>query len=151
MTASSEKLFARFQGNPPAPPASIVRCQENLHFRLPPDYARLLQRMNGGEGFIGEQYLQLWPIEEFMKQNTGTYYAQAAPGLLVFGSDGAGEAFAFDTRSQPPPIVMVPFIGMELKTAITIASGFHLFLQVLYRSESLFQLRPPHSQRGRET
>jgi len=47
-----------------------------------------------------------------------------APGLFLFGSDGGGEAFAFDARSDAKPIVSVPFIGMELKLARPVASNF---------------------------
>ena len=125
---SADKLLAEFHGKPPASIAALARGGEHLRFPLPDDYARLLQQMNGGEGFIGKNYLQLWSVQDFMAQNTGTYYAEAAPGLLRFGSNGGGEAFAFDIRSMPPSIVMVPFIGMELEVTIPIASSFDSFL-----------------------
>jgi hypothetical protein len=139
MTSVSHKnLIASFQGKPPASLDSLTRCEASLGFSLPPDYAQALRQMNGGEGFIGKNYLVLWSVEEFVKMNTGTYFAEAAPGLLVFGSDGGGEAFAFDTRSAPPRIVVAPFIGMDWTTAIMIAPNFTAFLQHLYRSEDLF-------------
>ncbi len=139
MTYVSQKnLFASFQGKPPATLDSLARCEASLGFSLPPDYGQALRQMNGGEGFIGKNYLMLWSVEEFVKMNTGTYFAEAAPGLLVFGSDGGGEAFAFDARSTPPPIVVAPFVGMDWTTAITIAPNFTAFLQHLYRSEDLF-------------
>jgi hypothetical protein len=135
---SLENLFANFKANPPASRDAVARCEASLGFSLPPDYTQALRQMNGGEGFIGKNYLVLWSVEEFVKMNTGTYFAEAAPGLLVFGSDGGGEAFAFDTRSAPPPIVVAPFIGMDWTTAIMIAPTFTAFLQHLYRSEDLF-------------
>jgi hypothetical protein len=54
--------------------------------------------------------------------------------LLLFGSDGGGQAFAFDTRSAANPIVCVPFVGMELKEALPIASSFTGFLEELFNS-----------------
>ena len=140
IAVAQSQLLTKFNGNEPASAAAIAEAQASLNFPLPSDYVQFLQRTNGGEGFIGEHYLMAWRVEDFMQQNIGTYYAEAAPGLLPFGSNGGGEAFAFDTRSTPPSIVMVPFIGMELDTAIPIAPGFDEFLQVLYRSESLFDL-----------
>jgi hypothetical protein len=74
--------------------------------------------------------------------NMGTYFAQAAPGLIVFGSDGAGEAFGFDTRSTPPPVVMSPYSGMEWDAAIELAPDLNSFLQLLCRTDDLFSLRP---------
>jgi len=136
-SVSQKELFARFHGNPPASPESIARCQAGLRFPLPTDYAQLLQHMNGGEGFIGKHYLMLWSVERFIEMNTGTYFAESAPGLVVFGSDGGGEAFGFDTRSAPPPIVVAPYAGMEWEVAFRVAPTFDLFLQHLYASEDL--------------
>lgn len=115
--------------------------QAGLSFSLPPDYVGLLLQMDGGEGFIGDHHLMLWSIERFVEMNTGTYFAEAAPGLIVIGSDGGGEAFAFDTRSAPPPIVMAPYVGMEWDVAIVLAPDFNSFLPLLYRSDDLFGRR----------
>jgi hypothetical protein len=135
---NTETLFARFIiRNPPASQDLIGRCQQRLTVQLPTDYKRLLQQMNGGEGFIGTQYLQLWPIEEVVKTNTEADYGNAALEFLLFGSDGGGESFAFDTRSMPR-IVAVPFIGMERSAAILLAQDFASFLQFLYGSDDLF-------------
>jgi hypothetical protein len=134
---NANTLFARFICNPPASQAFISQCRQQLAVQLPGDYTKLLEQANGGEGFIGKQYLQLWPIDEVVKMNTGTYVRQAAPELLIFGSDGGGEGFAFDTRSMPR-VVAVPFVGMEPSAVIALAPDFDSFLQFLYRSEDLF-------------
>jgi hypothetical protein len=117
-----EDLFARFNGNAPANLASISRCQANLGFPLPADYTRFLRQMNGGEGFLGENaYLALWRAEGLAEMNAGYKVPEAPPELLLFGSSGAGEAFAFDTRTAPPLIVVVPFVGLDWSDAIVIA------------------------------
>jgi SMI1 / KNR4 family (SUKH-1) len=134
---SRERLFAEFDANPQATAASIARCQSHLRFRLPADYVQFLQQMNGGEGFIGENYLRAWAVEELIQSNNDYNVKESAPGLFLFGSNGGGEAFAFDARSSPPPIVAVPFI-LDLEDAIFLAPSFDAFLQHLYRSESLF-------------
>jgi hypothetical protein len=134
---SPKQLFARFQGNAPASLISIARCQAHLRFPLPADYVHLLQQMNGGEGFIGTQYLMLWRVEDLVQANKECRVEEVAPELFLFGSDGGGEAFAFDNRSAPPPIVAVPFV-VCLKDAIVLAPNFNSFLPYLYRSESLF-------------
>jgi hypothetical protein len=133
-----EKLFARFGPKSPANPASIARCQSQLKFQLPVDYVQFLEQMNGGEGFVGENYLRAWPVEDLIQYNKDYHVEERAPGLLLFGSNGGGEAFAFDARSTPPVIVAVPFIVLNLEDAIVIAPSFTAFLQHLYRSEDLF-------------
>jgi hypothetical protein len=133
-----EMLFASFDAKPPANPAAVARCQSNLKFRLPAEYVRFLEQMNGGEGFIGENYLMAWPVEDLIQFNKEYLVDEAAPELFLSGSSGGGEAFAFDTRSSPPPIVAVPFIVISLEDAIMLAPDFDGFLQHLYRSESLF-------------
>jgi SMI1 / KNR4 family (SUKH-1) len=135
MTAvSDEKLFARFKPNPPATSASIARCQAELKFSLPADYVQFLLRMNGGEGFLSENaYLVLYPVEELAETNAG-HVSKFAPEMFIFGSDGAGEAFAFDIRSEPRPIVAVSRITLDWCDAIVIATNFRAFLEVLFTS-----------------
>jgi hypothetical protein len=134
---TSEKLFAKFDANPPASASAVARCQLSLSFSLPADYVQFLRQMNGGEGFVGKSFFRAWPVEDLIEANSDLFVDEGAPGLFVFGSSGGGEAFAFDTRTSPPPIVAVPFI-VSLEDAIVIAPDFSSFLQHLYRSESLF-------------
>src|ERR1700682_2950662 len=114
---SREKLLAEFDTKPAANPASVARCQSQLKFRLPADYVQFLEQTNGGEGFVGRNYLRAWPIEDLIQFNSEYHVDEAAPGFFLFGSSGGGEAFAFDTRSVPPPIVAVPFIVLNLEDA----------------------------------
>jgi hypothetical protein len=137
-TVGREKLFAEFEAKPPASAALVVRCQSSLRFKLPADYVQFLEQMNGGEGFVGKNYLRAWPVEDLIQFNKEYHVDESAPGLFLFGSSGGGEAFAFDTRSASPPIVAVPFIVLNLDDAIAIAPNFNSFLQHLYRSEDLF-------------
>jgi hypothetical protein len=135
MTPSEkEQLLAKFNGNPPAGVAVIRQAEAESRVRLPDDYAEFLQQMNGGEGFVGNAYVILWRIEELLEMNLGYQVAEFAPGLFVFGSDGGGEAFAFDLRSDAKPIVSVPFIPMELKLARPVGSTFKAFLEELFKS-----------------
>ncbi len=52
-----------------------------------------------------------------------------APELLLFGSDGGGQAFAFDLRDSERTIVEVPFIPLDTEEAQTIGSTFDDFLE----------------------
>ncbi len=129
-----EKLLARFNGNPPANASSIRQVETDARLRLPEDYAQFLQQWDGGEGFIGNAYLILWRAEELIELNKAYQVTDYAPGLFLFGSDGGGEAFAFDTRSEAKPIVSVPFVGIELSAVRSVASNFVAFLEELFKS-----------------
>ena len=70
----------------------------------------------------------LWRVEELLEFNKAYEVADFAPGLMLFGSDGGAEAFAFDMRSASKPIVDVPFVGMQLGLARPVAANFREFL-----------------------
>jgi hypothetical protein len=93
--------------------------------------------MNGGAGFIGKNFLTAWPVEELISTNQELTDGDPVPELFLFGSDGGGEGFAFDTRSLPASIVVVPLI-ISLEDAVPLVANFDAFLQRLYHSESLF-------------
>jgi len=123
-----------FRENPPAESSLIRQSESGLPFELPASYTQFLQYANGGQGFIGEQYVILWRIEELVDLNMAYEVRDNAPGLFLFGSDGGGEAFAFDLRSESLPIVSVPFVGMDLSLALAIAPSLGSFLEQLCES-----------------
>lgn len=108
-----------FLPNLPAPKEKV----HLLEGKLPESYLDFLLRANGGEGFIGEQYVVVWRVEELLDLNKDYEVDKYAPGLFLFGSNGAGEAFAFDLNNAGC-VVMVPFIGMSLNDAVVVASTF---------------------------
>jgi hypothetical protein len=132
--ADKERLLANFNGNPPAHASLLEKLEIDTGLRLLPDYIQFLQEADGGEGFIGDAYVILWPVGELVEMNDTYPVAECAPGLFLFGSDGGGEAFAFDARFEPNQIVSVPFIGMELKLAQPLGSNFKAFLEALFES-----------------
>lgn len=126
-----ELLGEEFNGNVPAAAAQVVAAEQALRQSLPADFREFLLRTNGGEGMIGENYVMLWNATELGEYNESYQVNQYAPGLLLFGSDGGGEGFAFDTRTAPPTVVTVPFVGMSLKYAKPVAPSFAAFLEKL--------------------
>lgn len=126
-----ELLGDDFNGNAPATAEEIAAAERSLRKSLPDDFREFLQVSNGGEGSIGENYVMLWTTEELGEYNESYQVSEYAPGLLLFGSDGGGEGYAFDMRMSPPPIVTVPFVGMSLKYANSVAPTFVAFLKEL--------------------
>src|SRR4051794_39295703 len=129
-------LFAEFDGNAPLTTAELEQFRRECDFELPKDYLEFLQRWNGGRGFIGRNgYVNLRPLGELVESNKAYHVDELAPGLFIFGSNGGSEAFAFDTRTSPMPVVSVQFIGMDLEELWEWGANFTDFLDVLSKIE----------------
>jgi cell wall assembly regulator SMI1 len=116
-------------GKPGASDSAIEQAETELGWKMPQDYRDFLLKKNGGEGLIGDNYLILWSAEDLAQFNKDYEVLEYAPGLILIGSDGGGEGFAFDVREKPAPIVQVPFIGMALEYATVIAPDFDSFIK----------------------
>jgi hypothetical protein len=124
-----EFLFAKFHGNSPIDSLQVREFEEQTGLELPSDYVSFLRQFDGGEGFIGsDAYAMFWRLGELDEMNRAYQVDDYAPGFLLFGSDGGGEAFAFDTRTKTMPIVSIPFVGMDVDSARVVASTFDDFL-----------------------
>jgi hypothetical protein len=75
--------------------------------RLPELYEEVLQLTDGAEGFVGANYLRLFGSRDLADEDEAPPLDQFER-LSVFGSNGAGEAFAFNGAGA---VVMVPWIG----------------------------------------
>lgn len=73
----------------------------------------------------------LWRVTELEQFNREYEVQEYAPGLLLFGSNGGGEAFAFDLRTPVRRVVSLPFVGMDLKIATLLGTSFDSFLEHL--------------------
>jgi hypothetical protein len=126
------EILADFTGNDPVDERSLSENEFKSGHALPSDFKDLLRTSNGGEGYLGNQYLMLWSIEEIIDYNAQYDVEKYAPGLLIFGSSGGGEAYAFDYRSGKfDGVVKIPFVGMDLKYTRALASTFTDFLRGL--------------------
>lgn len=85
-------------------------------------------RTEGAVNAVSLRWFQLWPLEEIQSINEQYHVAEFAPGLLAFGSDGGGEMLALNAKGQ---IVLVPFVGMELRYATLIAASWRDFEHIL--------------------
>ena len=84
-------VFTEGYLEPPADECVVSELSSILGVDLPSDYLRFLRNHNGGEGFIGDNYLVLWKAEELADFNREYEVEKYAPGIFLFGSDGGGE------------------------------------------------------------
>ncbi len=131
-------LLIEFQTNGQTLSGSMETVEDHFGCVFPEDYKTFLQLNNGGEGFVGEQYLILWRVEEIIGLNREYEVAEYAPGLILFGSNGGGEAFAFDIRDKQIKIVVVPFIGMCIENVLFVAFDFNDFITQIAKPDGLF-------------
>jgi hypothetical protein len=142
MFRADEQCFEMFNLACPADPGAIVALEVEAGFALPGDYSAFLRKSNGGWGEIGAHRLQLWPVEELLEYNRACRAAERAPGLLLFGSNGGGEAFAFDRERPAAPVVMVPVLPMDRNEAVDVAPTFGEFLERLQYEPDLWAPEP---------
>lgn len=96
------------------------------------DYLSFIREHNGCDGPVGrEGYLALWPLEKVVSATERYQVAEFAPGLLLFGSDGGNEAFAFDRQDPRWPVVSVPLVGLSRKDMWFVAPTFSEFIRLL--------------------
>lgn len=116
-----------FQPNPPPTKEVLESLIAALRKPLPDSYLAFLARSNGGEGFVGERYVWLWKAEELMANQTGYRAAEFFPKFFFIGTDGGGEAYAFDTSNNDARVFDVPFIGRTTDARL-IADSFEALL-----------------------
>lgn len=114
----------------PATTEAIGIAEDQLGICLPQDYVGFLVRSNGGEGWVDSTYLQLMKVEDLYPRFQRLSRIPWARQLVVFATDGASRAFAFDLSSQPHRIVATHFD--DLKQRKWIADSFQEFAQALH-------------------
>ncbi len=118
-----------------------------LPFELPSDYRAVMRRANGGSREFGSSWIVLWRVEDLVESNAAYRVQEFAPGFTFFGSNGGGEAYAWDRRDKNRVrYVVIPFISPEADTAVPCGETFEEFLQVLHEGipfEKSGQLSPP--------
>jgi hypothetical protein len=142
MSSDMDKLLENLNQNPPASTNVLEETEKKLGFKLPAEYVEFLKKSNGGEGFIGDEYVILWRIEELISMNCSYEVEKDVPGFLIFGSNGGGEAFGLDTRTPQWSIVKIPFVGMDWKSAEPMGLTFKAFLECLYKTKRMKQSEP---------
>jgi hypothetical protein len=117
-------LYSEYWSDPPADPDVLARLVEELGVDLPIDYLDFRRLHNGGEFAIGNNCLIFWKAEELSEINRDYEVQESAPGIFIFGGNGGGEAYGFFTLQSPMPVVIIPFITMDLEDAIPVAESF---------------------------
>lgn len=137
MSKYFRQFFTNYLTRPGADRAAVLQAGAALGFEPPGDYIAALTYTDGGEGFVGQQYLRLYSVAELVELNAAYRVSAFAPGLFVIGSNGSSEAYGFDTRTVPAPVVQVPFIPLDFQYADVRGDTFLGFLSNLAGTDPL--------------
>lgn len=110
----------------PATLSAIETAEKFFSLKLPEDYKEFLQFTNGLEGETADGYLVLWSAEELVELNQAYHVKEFVSNIVIIGSDGAEDAFAFDATDMT--IVKLPFVGMGYVKSEKVSDSFSSFL-----------------------
>jgi hypothetical protein len=80
----------------------------------------------------------VWRADQVVRYNTEYEFPKYAKGFVCFGSNGGGEAYAFDCRDGVASgVVQIPFIGMSPDEALPVAETFEKFIASLKEGKHL--------------
>ena len=131
-----EKLANSFDTVSPATASAIETVEKFFNLKLPVDYKEFLQFSNGLEGETADSYLVLWTAEELIELNRAYNVKEFVSNIIIIGSDGAENAFAFDTIDMS--IVRLPFIGMGHIASEKFSNTFAGFLSSQIKEKKSF-------------
>jgi hypothetical protein len=117
-----------------APQHIVDEVQQQLGIKLPDDYLDFMRETNGAVGFVGSSFLRIYELEEIRPANQRLESDKFTPGLIVFGSNGGGLAYAYDMRARPVNIVEIDFVSIKSADAKLRGRSFEDFLEKLYAS-----------------
>lgn len=95
-----EFVAAQWPKGAGANPVRIRETEAKLGFKFPEDYQAFLLWSDGGEGSIGELYLQVWSVEHLIENYQGYQFQEFFPGVLGLASDLGGSCVALDYRAN---------------------------------------------------
>lgn len=113
--------FSEGQLNAPCDATAVDNLSTGLSVKLPKTYIEFLEKYNGGEGFIEDNYIFFWKAEELTEFNLEYEVETYAQGIFLFASNGGGEGYGFDTNDPDMPIIRIPFIGMSRQYIVLVA------------------------------
>lgn len=130
-----KKLISGLELTPPATIQQLKEVESKLGVVFPTQYVEFMLWSNGAEGKVGNSYLVIWPLDQLIPLNEDYAVEEFTPGLIYFGSDGGGMAYAFDKRVENVPVVEFPFESIHINDAKHCGNNFNEFLEYLYHRD----------------
>jgi hypothetical protein len=78
---------------------------------LPHDLREFLAKHDGGRGKVGTRPLILWSAEQIAREAQSQEVSLATAGLLLFGTDGGAEGYAYLPRAKQCCYGRIPLLA----------------------------------------
>jgi hypothetical protein len=94
----------------PAEPAALERLSAAAGMSLPHEYLRFMASSDGGDGDVGEAWLEVWPVARVLEE-----LERRPPryeGVVLFAGNGANTVYGFD-RFRDGEVVEGDWIGLN--------------------------------------
>lgn len=127
MTPDVERLLAGVTRRSPSDPGALDDLIARAEVALPDDYLGFMRASDGGEGDVGERWVEIWPVARVLGQLDAPPHYE---GVVLFAGDGANTVFGFD-RFRDGQIVEGDWIGLNRDELILHGATFTDFLQSL--------------------
>ena len=118
---------------PPADLEMIKQTERILSTKLPKDYVDFLLQTNGYEGQLGQSYSIFTPVDK-IEEFTQLYGTQFFPWIIFIGTDGGGDMYVIDKRTNPLQFGLLPFISSD-EDFIPLGDTFEEFIKHLYDND----------------
>jgi len=109
-------LLAGIARRAPADPTALEHLVATAGVRLPDDYLTFMASSDGGDGDIGQAWIELWPVARVQAELEST--PPHHEGIVLFAGDGANTVYGFD-RFRDGEIVEGDWIGLNRDELIT--------------------------------
>lgn len=98
----------------------------NSEFKFPEDYISFMNNLQENEINSENGYIELFPLNELDEVNKEYETTELVPNFFTIGTNGGGVGIFINKNNSS--IYSIPFIGMEEKDAILLATSFSEFL-----------------------
>ena len=117
------KIASLLNNNHGVDSKDITVIEERLNASFPQDYITLLKRSNGGEGYVGENYISLWKVEDLPALNE-EYQIQKylSEKFLGIGTDGGGICYGF-CLDKNYSIFKCPLGDLDINEVVIVAKS----------------------------
>jgi len=124
-----ELLTTRWKAREAGPFFEVAPPPDPFLEAFPPDYLAAVSEFGGREGFLGDTYLRLYRLDELVALNVAYQVPELLPEIILFGSNGTGNAFAFPLWKEG--VVQVPFVPLSKGVGKQCSSTFREFVEQL--------------------
>lgn len=119
---------------------SVEEIENKINFSLPEDYKFYATNYSGNENFIGNEYVELWDINQLLELNNEYGITKCLKNTIGIGGNGNSEFIGIELlESNEYRMVLSPFIDLNKKYNIEIGNSFTDFFERLEDGRKWFE------------